>query len=345
MGGGIDIDFTSVEQVEKGLYELTLDALKIEKNERLWFKANVHLAKWYFRHGQFRNFSQVLKKLYDSCDRKDGTTDSKKTVQLLLLYSMEIQMHSRTKNYKKLKELHTKALAIKGGVQDPRVIGIIRESGGKMYMLDKDYDNAHANFLQAFLCYDDSGSPRKIRCLKYLLLVGLFAPNLDPFSSSEAQQYKEDPEIIPLSKLLDIYRSRTEEQWKSTELVEIRDIEGILKNSSSTILNDEFLSFHIYKLINAIRIRIIMKILKPHSRMCLSNLSQELNMLEEEVEHLLLELILDKKLDAKIDQVNNIILIKSSESEMSEEEKDKETLARWKEDLGGRIAALEEKMK
>ena len=72
--------FIFIIQVEKVLYEWTLEALKTEKNnvnflsflpfplfflfsppkkQRLWFKASVHLAKWYFRHGQFRNFSQV----------------------------------------------------------------------------------------------------------------------------------------------------------------------------------------------------------------------------------------------------------------------------------------------
>ena len=41
--------------------------------------------------------------LHQSCKRSDGSDDSKKSLQLLEIYSLEIQVHTITKNNKKLK--------------------------------------------------------------------------------------------------------------------------------------------------------------------------------------------------------------------------------------------------
>ena len=46
---------------------------------------------------------QILKELHRSCQNEDGTDDQKKGTQLLEVYAIEIQMHTETKNNKKLK--------------------------------------------------------------------------------------------------------------------------------------------------------------------------------------------------------------------------------------------------
>ncbi|KAJ8900382.1 hypothetical protein K2173_025022 [Erythroxylum novogranatense] len=46
-------------------------------------------------------------------------------------------MYTETKNNKKLKQLHQKALAIKSAIPHPRIMGIIRECGGNMHMAER----------------------------------------------------------------------------------------------------------------------------------------------------------------------------------------------------------------
>jgi len=76
-------------------------------------------------------------------------------------------MYTATKNNKKLKELYKLSLHIKSAIPHPRIMGVIRECGGKMHMSEGQYEKAHEDFFEAFKNYDEAGSPRRIQCLKY----------------------------------------------------------------------------------------------------------------------------------------------------------------------------------
>jgi COP9 signalosome complex subunit 2 len=139
------------------------------------------------------------------------------------------------RNNKKLKELYHRALGVKSAIPHPRILGIIRECGGKMHMHDRNWQDAATDFFevgrgmggagvargwgwrllggaprlgarfasnpsrgstliplplppspraQAFRAYDEAGNPRRVACLKYLVLANmLMQSNVDPFDS------------------------------------------------------------------------------------------------------------------------------------------------------------------
>lgn len=121
---------------------------------------------------------------------------TKKGAQLLEVNALEIKMYTATKDNKKLKvslslehclpaahrwppthtcvgscarhlqELYTKSLAISGAVAHPKILGVIRECGGKMYMYEGHYEQAQAEFYKAFEDYDEAADPRRLQCLK-----------------------------------------------------------------------------------------------------------------------------------------------------------------------------------
>ena len=99
------------------------------------------------------------------CLNADGTPDLKKATLLLEVYAIEIQMCSAQKNFKRLKELYDRALSIKSAIPHPRIMGIIREHGGKMHMRERAWEAAHTDFFEAFKSYDDAGSPRRYALL------------------------------------------------------------------------------------------------------------------------------------------------------------------------------------
>ena len=45
----------------------------------------------------------------------------------------------------------------------------VAECGGKMHLREGEYEKAHTDFFEAFKNYDESGSPRRTTCLKYLV--------------------------------------------------------------------------------------------------------------------------------------------------------------------------------
>ncbi|KAJ6303287.1 hypothetical protein OIU77_017214 [Salix suchowensis] len=169
-------------------YQTTLKALEEAKNERLWFKTNLKLCKIWFDMGEYGRMNKILKELHKSCQKEDGTDDQKKGSQLLEVYAIEIQMYTETKNNKKLKQLYQKALAIKSAIPHPRIMGIIRECGGKMHMAERQWAEAATDFFEAFKNYDEAGNQRRIQCLKYLVLANmLMESEVNPFDGQEAK--------------------------------------------------------------------------------------------------------------------------------------------------------------
>jgi COP9 signalosome complex subunit 2 len=46
--------------------------------------------------------------------------------------------------------------------------------------------------LQAFKSYDEAGVPRRVQCLKYMVLASmLMESSVDPFDAQEAKPYKQ----------------------------------------------------------------------------------------------------------------------------------------------------------
>lgn len=86
--------------------------------------------------------------VHRACQNPDGTDDVKKGSQLLEVYALEIQMYTEQRNTKKLKQLYHKALAVKSAIPHPRILGIIRECGGKMHMRDQNWQDASTDFFE-----------------------------------------------------------------------------------------------------------------------------------------------------------------------------------------------------
>jgi COP9 signalosome complex subunit 2 len=104
--------------------------------------------------------------------------------QLLEVYALEIQMYTTTKNNKKLAHLYTQALQIQSAIPHPRIMGVIRECGGKMHMAQREWEKARTDFFEAFKNYDEAGAQRRIQCLKYLVIANmLMNSNINPFDS------------------------------------------------------------------------------------------------------------------------------------------------------------------
>lgn len=278
-------------------YETTLDALKDAKNDRLWFKTNCKLGKLYFDREDFNRLSRIIKELRKSCQNEEGEEDMKKGTQLLEIYALEIQMFTAQKNNKRLKTLYEKSLHIKSAIPHPLIMGVIRECGGKMHLREEEYDNAATDFFEAFKNYDESGSHRRITCLKYLVLAYmLMKSDINPFDSQEAKPYKNDPDILAMTNLVSAYQNN-----------DISEFEKILKMNRNTIMDDPFIREHIEDLLGNVRTQVLVKLIKPYTNIHIPFISKELNIDSSEVEALLVQCILDSTINGRIDQENQLL--------------------------------------
>ncbi|KAI0323077.1 PCI-domain-containing protein [Amylostereum chailletii] len=282
-----------VEVLER-FYQVTKDALEDAKNERLSVKTNLKLAKLWLDRKEYSRLSKLIKDLHNATGTSSDSDDqSQKGTQLLEVYALEIQMYNETRNYPKLKEIYNASNSVRSAIPHPRIMGIIKECGGKMWMGERHWSRASEDFFESFRNYDEAGSPQRIQVLKYLVLANMLTGSeVNPFDSQETKPYKNDPQIKAMTDLVDAYQRR-----------EVHAAEKILRDNRATIMDDGFIRSYIGELLRSLRTQYLIDLIKPYSRLELSFLAKQLNVDKDEVEELLIELILDGKVEGRIDQV------------------------------------------
>ena len=238
------------------IYEITLESLSESKNDRLWTKTNLKLAKLWLQRKEHSKMSRILRLLHQACKNVDGSADQQKGTLMLEIYALEIQMYTETKNNQKLKEVYQKCLLVKSAIPHPKIMGLIRECGGKMHMYEKEWEEAQTDFFEAFKNYDEAGSPQRIQCLKYLVLANmLIESEINPFASQETKPYENDPSIVSFRNLVHAFQSK-----------DIKQFEKILRENGKDIMNDDFICEYIGDVLKNIRSQFIQQLVKPYLR-------------------------------------------------------------------------------
>mmetsp|Transcript_22939 Transcript_22939/g.26626 ORF Transcript_22939/g.26626 Transcript_22939/m.26626 type:complete len:247 (+) Transcript_22939:1-741(+) len=184
--------------------------------------------------------------------------------------------------------------------------GTIRECGGKMYLRQGLWQEAATAFQQAFRAFDDAGDPRRLSNLKYLVLSSMLsASTIDPFASQETRSFQNDPEIKCMVDM--IAASRTGD---------MKAFERVLKDSNHqrALMQDVFLQRYLQPLLRGVRLEALTKFLSAYQRVSLSRIADELCMSPAEAETLVVSLIVDAKISAKIDQAAGVVEMRTASS-------------------------------
>ncbi|KDR85634.1 hypothetical protein GALMADRAFT_218727 [Galerina marginata CBS 339.88] len=314
-GGVVEVD------VLEKFYQATRKALEEAKNERLSVKTNLKLAKLWLDRKEYARLSKLIRELHNATTATSEVDDqSQRGTQLLEIYALEIQMYNETRNFKKLKEIYNASNAVRSAIPHPRIMGVIKECGGKMWMGERQWNRASEDFFESFIKYDEAGSPQRIQVLKYLVLANMLTGSeVNPFDSQETKPYKTDPQIKAMTDLVDAYQRR-----------EVHLAEKILKDNRSTIMDDNFIRSYIGELLRSLRTQYLIDLIKPYTRLELAFLAKQLNVDIEEVEELLIGLILEGKVEGRIDQVGMRLEL---DRKQSLEKKRYAALSKWTEAL------------
>ena len=220
-----------------------------------------------------------------------------------------------------MKTVFIETQSLNSVVNDPRVIAIIKETGGKIYMSEKNWAKALDEMFESFKNYQESGNTRAKTVLKYVILASILSGSeINYAETREAKVYMEDPQIIAIMLL----RSAFEKN-------DINQIQKILNSKDSHILDDPFINQYLDDLLRNIRLNVLIARVKPYKSVSLSFLAKELNVSIEDICGLLSELILEEKIKGEIDQPNGFL-------EMSQDSKKEggsrhEELCKWASSL------------
>jgi COP9 signalosome complex subunit 2 len=308
--GDADGDGDNNKALARNVYDATISVFHPQTgsspNERLWFKTLLKFGQLLYEMKETAKLQMVIRDLLRGAggDSAGGGTGEGATASgstnLMEIMALQIQLYSRQKDNKKLREVFDKAMRVQGGIPHPRTLAIIQELGGKMHMQSREFEKAATTFFQAFKSYDEAGDRARLRCLKYLVLSSmLHASSINPFDSQEARPYRDDPEIQAMTNLVHAFQNN-----------EIKKFESILRSSQGrTIKNDEFIAEYLSDLLRTIRTQVLIKVIGPYERISLKAIARELNGIPtEDVESLLVRAILDGRLNGRIDQVDGVLL-------------------------------------
>ena len=300
-------------------YSKTLESFHNTNNERLWLKTNIKLARLWLDRKQYTQLVKLVRELYTACQKEDGTVDPSKGTYALEIYALEIQMHAETRNNKRLKALYQRALKVRSAVPHPKVMGIIRECGGKMHMSEENWKEAQIDFFESFRNYDEAGSLQRIQVLKYLVLTTmLMKSDINPFESQETKPYKNDPQISVMTDLVDAYQQN-----------DIHRYESILQKNRD-LLADPFIAENIDEVTRSLRTTGVLRLIAPYTRFSLAFIAKHLKISVAEVQDIVGFLILDKKLNAKINQEKGIV-----EMDADSDVERVQALQQWTDAIGG----------
>jgi len=281
-------------EVGKNAFVKILEYLKSKNYEQLWFNASLKLAKIYLEKKEYENFEELISKLKQSCRTPDGKDDPKKSSILLEIYSLEINLYMQAMNLQKLKDIYKKTKYLSSAICDPRTNAIIKDTHGRMLLIEKDWGQARNELFEAFKSYQEVGNVKAKQILKYVVLASILAKSeLNPFDNLEAKVYKEDPDILVFSNL------RSAFEQKNT-----KELNRILTENSNKIFDDTFLIQFKEDLSMIVAKEMVTVLVSPYKRVTLQYLSTEVNVAIEKLESYLQELILDERLDGKLDLVN-----------------------------------------
>lgn len=123
--------------------------------------------------------------------------------------------------------------------------------------------------------------------------------NINPFESQETRPYKELPEIAPMVTLVSAYQKH-----------DIDAFSRMVETQRAAIF-DGFMDAFVPQLFINIRTQLLIRLINPYTAVHIPFLATTLNVSEEDVENMVVSLVLDKAIEAKIDQIQRRLLVKS----------------------------------
>lgn len=155
---------------------------------------------------------------------------------------------------------------------------------------EHNYSEANNELLNSFKSYQESGNSKAKQILKYVVVASILSKSvIDPFSNQEAVVYKNDPEIAAIQKIRTAFDNK-----------EIAEVNRVLNQKQSHLLDDEFLVQFIDEIKKLISLEKIQKTIVAYKRIKLAYLAQVIQTSIETTIKYLMELIIEKKINGYI---------------------------------------------
>lgn len=339
------------------------------KNERLWFRTNLKYGQLLYEMNETAQLQKVLKDLLyvhggvDSsllhsinssnaaASSSSSASSTSASTNSLEIYALQIQLYSRQKDTKKLRETFQKAMNVRGGIPHPRTIALIQ---GKTSSFSESAavssDSFFSRVSRSIVLYCITLQCRS-HAMHFVAELGgkmhMSHGEYEEAGKTFFQAFKSYDEAGDHSRLrclkylvlasmlhastINPFDSQEARPYRDdpeivvmTNLVsafqnnEIQKFESILRRNQGRVMADEFIREHVEDLLRTIRTQVLRRLIRPYQRISLSAIAAALNDIPiSVVENLLVSLILDSSVDGSID-LTALELVKRPERGMGQ---------------------------
>ena len=263
----------------------------------------IRLSMLYLEHGQYQKALSVIQDLYREVKKLD---DKLLLVEILVV---ESKINISLKNIPKAKVSLTAAKANANAIHCPYLLqSEIDMLSGIINAQEKDFKTAFSYFNEAFeSLHQNHEKQRAIRALKYMLLAKIMSEqpkDVESIVNSKivAMEYagKESTEA-----LLAIARAQ------KTRSIEV--FETTVQKYLTEISQDPVLSHHVRDLNERLVEQNLCRIVEPYSRVEIDHVAKLAKLPIDRVQSKLSDMILDKKLNATLDQGIGVLILFTDE--------------------------------
>lgn len=285
----------------EGIYEEVMAYLKAS-NEKLWQSVCMRLCRIYLEKKKYKQLDELAEQLKVSMRGPDGAYDEKKGSPFEVL-ALQMQMYAEVHETRKLKVLHSEAIGLSGVVTDARVNAMLKECGAMIYLSDKNWENAQADLLESFKSYQQLANPKAKQMLKLLLVTSMVGGSeINPMTLSEAKVYQEDIEVGPIANLRKAYENN-----------QIAQLKSIMTSHGRKLADDKDIKEYAADFFKAIKQKILVEKIMSYTSVSIGYLARDIGVDDAELKALLVELILDERIDGKIDESKGLFEVRASE--------------------------------
>ncbi|RLV90447.1 COP9 signalosome complex subunit 2 [Spathaspora sp. JA1] len=280
-------------------YDLVLNHIG-QSNDRIWLKVNTNLLNIYLENQEYDKCPELIQKIHTKLEDVSESTRKSFTLETI---AAEIDYMSRTKNLKlsRMIQLYRKSLDITTAVTHPKILGTIRECGGKVQFYRCNYEKARLEFYESFKSYDEAGSPLKNKILKYLALCSLLTENeFNPFDTRETRTYTQMPEFSNLLLLV--------QEYHKSDLTKFGQVLDKMQQEKDELYLDDIFTHASKQILSNLRSNALMNYLRAYKSISSEVICNKLQLDQSQLELLVLKLVNEGRLaDIKIDFLNKII--------------------------------------
>eukprot|EP00826_Nyctotherus_ovalis_P063769 TRINITY_DN9352_c0_g4_i4.p1 TRINITY_DN9352_c0_g4~~TRINITY_DN9352_c0_g4_i4.p1 ORF type:complete len:443 (-),score=181.64 TRINITY_DN9352_c0_g4_i4:149-1477(-) len=279
-------------------------------NEKLWQSVCTRLCRSYLEKQMYKELDALAKEVKSSMRGPGGAYDEKKGSPFEIL-ALQMQMYINMKDIKKLKELDGEATGLSGVVTDAKVNAMLKECSSIILLSERNWEEAQASLLESFKSYQQMANPKAKQMLKLLLITSMVSNSeIDPMTLAESKVYQDDPDIQPLAKLRKAFQDN-----------QITELKRIMNSSGRRLSSDKEIAEYAADFFKAVQQKIVVEKIASYSSVSIKYLAQDLGVKDKEMMGILVELILDERINGKIDESKGFLELTASEKNMLEKKR------------------------